>query len=98
MVQQRKGEDQQGGVEVGIMIIINCFLDGGKDGWGRCFINEGRWWLARVGCRASLVVGRWFRVLFSVAKSIWVEVGAGGYGSSKRFEFKERPELNSSSK
>ena len=42
--------------------------------------------MAKVGCRFSLVVGGWFRVLFSVAKSIQVEVGADGYGSSKRFE------------
>ena len=70
------------------MINISCFWDGGMGRWGRCFINEGGWWLAKVGCRASLVVGRWFRVLFSVAKSIWVEVGADGYGSSKRFGIK----------
>ena len=68
-----------------MLIIISCFWDGGKCGWGMCFINEGRWWLAKVGCRASLVVGRWFRVLFSVAESIRVEVGADGYGSSKGF-------------
>ena len=67
-------------------------------GWACASIMKVDGGLAKVGCRASLVVGRWFRVLFSVAKSIWVEVGAGGYGSSKRFEFKERPELNSSSK
>ena len=41
-----------------------------------------------VGCRASLVVGGWFRVLFSVAKSIQVEVGADVYGSIKRFGIK----------
>jgi hypothetical protein len=50
--------------ELVTLIIISCFLDEGR--WGRSFINEGGWWLAKVGCRASLVVGRWFRVLFSV--------------------------------
>ncbi len=39
------------------MINISCFWDGGMGRWGRCFINEGGWWLAKVGCRASLVVG-----------------------------------------
>ena len=41
--------------------------------------------MSKVGCRASLMISGWFRVLFSVAKSIWVEVGANGDGSSKRF-------------
>ena len=31
------------------------------------------------------MVGRWFRVLWSVTKSMRIEVGADGYGSSKRF-------------
>ena len=31
------------------------------------------------------MVGGWFRVIFSVAKFIWVEVGVDGYSSSKRF-------------
>ena len=31
------------------------------------------------------MVSRWFRVLWSVTKSLRVEVGADGYGSSKRF-------------
>ncbi len=70
------------------MIIISCLWDGGKGGWRRYCINEGREWLAKVGCRSSLVVSRWFRVLFSVAESIGVEVGADGYGSSKRFGIK----------
>jgi hypothetical protein len=25
-----------------MLIIISCFWDGGKGGWGMCFINEGR--------------------------------------------------------
>ncbi len=80
-----KGRVETSREDWGLGIIISCFWDGGKGGWGMCFINEGRWWLAKVGCRASLMVGRWFRVLFGVAESIWVEVGADGYGSSKRF-------------
>ena len=73
-----------------MMVTISCFWNVGKDGWRSCFINEGRLWLAKVGCRASLVVSRWFRVLFSVAKSIWVEVGVDRYGSSKGFGMKTK--------
>ena len=53
--------------ELVTLIIISCVWDGGKGRWSRCFNNEGGWWLAKVGCRASVVVGRWFSVLFSVA-------------------------------
>ncbi len=53
-----------------MLIISSCLWDGDKGWCGRCCISEGRWWLSMVSCRASLVVGRRFRVLFSVAKSI----------------------------
>jgi len=47
--------------------IISCVWNCGKSRGSRCFNKEGGWWLAKVGCRASLVEGRWFRVLISVA-------------------------------